>query len=278
VRAARRRFLLRFALAYLPGMPTALVTGASSGIGLELASLAARDRHDVVLVARRRDRLESIGRGLTEEYGVRATILAQDLADPSAPEALAREISERGIAVDVLVNNAGFGLWGFFAETTLARSLEMIQVNVAALTALTRLFLPGMIARRSGRILNVASTAAFQPGPLMAVYYATKAYVLSFSEALASETARAGVTVTALCPGPTPTGFQENAGIGPVPLLTPALLTKTTDVARAGWDGMNRGKRIVIPGLTNRILVQSERLAPRRLVTAITRRLQESRR
>jgi short-subunit dehydrogenase len=259
-------------------MPTALVTGASSGIGLELASLAARDRHDLVLVARRRERLESIGRGLAEEFGIRAIVLDSDLADPSVPETLAREVSERGIAVDVLVNNAGFGLWGFFAETALERELEMIDVNVAALTALAKLFLPGMIARRSGRILNVASTAAFQPGPLMAVYYATKAYVLSFSEALASETAGTGVTVTALCPGPTATGFQESAGMGPVPLFNPALLTKTSDVARAGWNGMKRGKRIVIPGFTNRILVQSERLAPRRLVTAISRKLQESKR
>jgi short-subunit dehydrogenase len=259
-------------------MPTALVTGASSGIGLELASLAARDRHDLVLVARRRERLESIGRGLAEEFGIRAIVLDRDLADPSVPETLAREVSERGIAVDVLVNNAGFGLWGFFAETALERELEMIDVNVAALTALAKLFLPGMIARRSGRILNVASTAAFQPGPLMAVYYATKAYVLSFSEALASETAGTGVTVTALCPGPTATGFQESAGMGPVPLFNPALLTKTSDVARAGWNGMKRGKRIVIPGFTNRILVQSERLAPRRLVTAISRKLQESKR
>jgi short-subunit dehydrogenase len=259
-------------------MPTALVTGASSGIGLELASLAARDRHDVVLVARRRERLESIGRGLSEEFGIRATVLAHDLADPSAPEKLAREVSERGIAVDVLVNNAGFGLWGFFAGAPLERQLEMIRVNVAALTALTGRFLPEMIARRSGRILNVASTAAFQPGPLMAVYYATKAYVLSFSEALSSETAGTGVAVTALCPGPVATGFQEAAGIGSVPLFEPALLTKASDVARAGWDGMKRGKRIVMPGLTNRILVQSERFAPRRLVTAIARRLQESRR
>jgi short-subunit dehydrogenase len=259
-------------------MPTALVTGASSGIGLELASLAARDRYDLLLVARRRERLESIGRGLAEEYGIRAIILAKDLAEASAPEALAREVAERGLSVDVLVNNAGFGTWGFFAETALERQLEMIRVNVAAVTALARLFLPGMIARRSGRILNVASTAAFQPGPLMAVYYATKAYVLSFSEALASETAGTGVTVTALCPGPVATGFQEAAGVGSIPLFKPALLTRTSDVARAGWDGMHRGKRIVIPGLTNRILVQSERIAPRRLVTAIARRLQESRR
>jgi len=193
-------------------MPTALITGATSGIGLELASLAAQDRHDLVLVARQRERLESVGRGLAEEYGVRVSVLPKDLSDPSTPPQIGRDLAARGIAVDVLVNNAGFGVYGLFAETEIDRELEMIQVNVVALTHLTKLILAGMLARRLGRILNVASTAAFQPGPLMAVYYATKAYVLSFSEALANETAGTGVTVTTLCPGPTPTGFAERAG------------------------------------------------------------------
>jgi hypothetical protein len=258
-------------------MPTALVTGASSGIGLELASTAARDRHDLVLVARQRERLESIGRGLAEEYGVEVTILAKDLADPAAPAAVARELSERGIAVDVLVNDAGFGVYGFFAETPIDRELEMMQVNAAALTHLTKLFLAGMLERRRGWILNVASTAAFQPGPIMAVYYATKAYVLSFSEALASETAGTGVTVTALCPGPTHTEFERRAGFKPAPLFRSPLVKPAADVARAGWEGMKRGKRLVIPGIANRVLVQAERVTPRRLVTAIARKLQESR-
>ena len=153
----------------------------------------------------------------------------------------------------------------------------MIQVNLTALTHLTKILLPPMLARRQGRILNVASTAAFQPGPIMAVYYATKAYVLSFSEALASEVSGTGVTVTALCPGPTRTEFQQRAGFRPIPLMKSPLVTKAPDVARAGWEGMKRGRRVVVPGLANRVLVQAERITPRRLVTAIARKLQESR-
>jgi len=258
-------------------MPTALITGASSGIGLELASLAARDRHDLVLVSRNRERLESIGRGLAEEYGVRVSVIAKDLAHPEAAGELAAELASRGIPVDVLVNNAGFGVYGFFAETSIESEAEMIEVNVLALTRLTKTFLRGMLERRRGWILNVASTAAFQPGPIMAVYYATKAYVLSFTEALASETSGTGVRVAALCPGPTLTAFQTRAGFKPIPLLKTPLVTSASFVARAGWEGMKKGKRVVVPGLTNKILVQAERITPRRLVVAMTRRLQESR-
>jgi uncharacterized protein len=258
-------------------MPTALVTGASSGIGLELTTLLARDRHDLILVARNRERLEAIGRGLTEEFGIAVTVLARDLANPAAPDAIAGELAARGAAVDILINNAGFGVYGPFARTPLERELEMLQVNVTALTHLTKLFLGGMLERRRGRILNVASTAAFQPGPLMAVYYASKAYVLSFTEALANEVAGTGVTVTALCPGPTLTEFQSRAGFGAVPLLRSPLVTSAAEVARAGYEGMMRGQRIVIPGFANRTLVQALRVTPRRVATAIARRLQESR-
>jgi len=214
---------------------------------------------------------------LAEEYGVRVSVLPKDLSDPSTPPQIGRDLAARGIAVDVLVNNAGFGVYGLFAETSIDRELEMIQVNVVALTHLTKLILAGMLARRLGRILNVASTAAFQPGPLMAVYYATKAYVLSFSEALANETAGTGVTVTTLCPGPTPTGFAERAGFGTSPLLPGPFVWSASAVARAGWSGMMRGKRVVVPGLANRAIVQAERFTPRRLVTAVARKLQESR-
>jgi short-subunit dehydrogenase len=258
-------------------MPTALVTGASSGIGLELTTLFARDRHDLILVARNRERLEAIGRGLTEEFGIAVTVLARDLANPAAPDEIARELAARGAVVDILVNNAGLGVYGPFARTPLERELEMLQVNVTALTHLTKLFLGGMLERRRGRILNVASTAAFQPGPLMAVYYASKAYVLSFTEALANEVAGTGVTVTALCPGPTLTEFQSRAGFGAVPLLRSPLVTSAAEVARAGYEGMMRGQRIVIPGFANRTLVQALRVTPRRVATAIARRLQESR-
>ncbi len=258
-------------------MPTALVTGASSGIGLELATLLARDRHDLVFVARNRDRLETIARGLKEEFGVAVTILATDLSDPAAPDSIGKHLADRSLPIDILVNNAGFGTYGLFAKAPLEMLIEMIRVNIMALTHLTRLLLPAMLERRRGRILNVASTAAFQPGPLMAVYYATKAYVLSFSEAIANETSGTGVTVTALCPGPTVTDFQKRAGFGKTRLFRGPLLMDAPTVARSGYDGLMRGKRLVIPGLANRLLVQALRVTPRRLATAIAREIQESR-
>ena len=257
--------------------PAALVTGASSGIGRELAVLLAEDGHDLVLTARDAARLEALAREL-EARGVRCTVVPRDLSTPDGPGGVLQEIRRAGIELDILVNNAGIGVWGFFAETDLARELEMIRVNVAAVTALAKGVLPGMIARRSGKILNGASTAAFQPGPLMAVYYATKAYVLSFSEALSNETAGTGVTVTALCPGPTTTEFQERAGMGQTILRRSRLVQDARAAARAGYLGMKRGRRVVVPGLANRILAQGVRFAPRRLLTAVTRRIQETRR
>ena len=214
---------------------------------------------------------------MTEEFGVSVTVIARDLAQPAAPGEIHDEIRKRSLAVDILVNNAGFGVYGFFAKTPVEKELEMIRLNVAALTHLTKLSLPGMIERRRGRILNVASTAAFQPGPLMAVYYATKAYVLSFSEALANETAGTGVTVTALCPGPTITEFQKAAGLEGTRLFRSPLVMDAARVARAGYEGMKRGRRVVVPGIRNALLVQSVRFGTRRLVTAITRRFQEGR-
>ncbi|HTR04465.1 MAG TPA: SDR family oxidoreductase [Thermoanaerobaculia bacterium] len=258
-------------------MPTALVTGASSGLGLELATLLARGRHDVVLVARRKDRLENVARGLAEEFGVRATALPADLARREAPGEIVRELETRGLVIDVLVNDAGFGAHGPFAETPLENALEMIQVNVAALVELTRRLLPGMLERRRGRILNLASTAAFQPGPLMAVYYASKAFVLSFSEALANETAGTGVTVTTLCPGPIATEFQKRAGVEKTALFTGPLVVDAPAAALAGYRGLMRGQRLVIPGVANKVLVQALRVTPRRLVTAVARRIQENR-
>ncbi|MGE5275440.1 MAG: SDR family NAD(P)-dependent oxidoreductase [Acidobacteriota bacterium] len=257
--------------------PTALVTGASSGIGLELATLLAREGHDLVVLARSRQRLEDVGRRLHGEYGATVIVIPRDLADPASPREAVAEIESRGIAVDVLVNNAGLGVYGFFAETPLEKELATIQVNLVALTELTKRLLPAMLRRRRGRILNVASTAAFQPGPLMAVYYATKAYVLSFSEALASETAGSGVTVTALCPGPTPTEFGKQAGFEETRFFRPLALDVAA-VALAGYRGMMRGKRLVIPGFGNKVLAGAVRLTPRRLLTAVARQIQETRR
>ncbi len=255
---------------------TALVTGASSGIGRDLARRFARDGHDLVLVARDSRRLTEVADELQKAHRVRAHVLVADLSDPGAPVAIMRWLEERQIRVDFLVNNAGYARSGQFAHSDLAQELAMMQVNMVALTHLTRLVLPGMIARRGGRILNVASTAAFQPGPLMAVYYATKAYVLSFSEALSNELHGSGVTVTTLCPGPTRTGFQAEAKIEGSRLVRGPLMMESAAVARSGYRGMMRGKPLVIPGALNWLLVQVVRITPRNLVTAISRALIEN--
>ncbi len=254
--------------------PTALVTGASGGIGRDLAELAAADGFDVVLVARSADVLGAAADDIEERHGVRALAVPADLADPQAPARLAAELAGRGVAVDVLVNNAGVGAYGEFVDSDPEAQLAMIRVNVGAVVGLTRALLPPMVERGRGRILNVASTAAFQPGPLMAVYYATKAFVLSFSEALAEELAGTGVTVTALCPGPTRSSFQDRAGMQKSRLFRLARVMDSMPVARRGWRAALRGRRVVIPGLFNRAMAQSVRLAPRRLVTALVRRIQ----
>ncbi len=256
---------------------TAVITGASSGIGLEIARLFAADRHDVLLVARRESRLQEVAALLTREFGIAASFLAADLGAPGGARRVLEEIARRRLTVDALVNNAGFGLYGAFSESDPRATLEMVEVNVTSLTELSRGVLPSMVERRSGRILNVASTAAFLPGPLMAVYYATKAYVLSFSEALANELSGTGVTVTALCPGPTRTAFQERAGLSGSRLFAGPLVGDARRVARAGYRGMVRGRRLVVPGLANKAMVQALRFSPRRLVTAMARRVQESR-
>jgi len=228
-------------------------------------------------VARRVERLEELAKELVESNGVAAHAVAVDLADSAAPARILREATERAGEVDLLVNAAGLGVHGFFAETPLERELETIRVNVLALTELTKLFLPGMVGRRRGVIVNVASTAAFQPGPLMAVYYATKAYVLSFTEALAEELRGSGVTATALCPGPTVTEFQKHAGIEETPLFSGPLVSDASAVARAGYEGAKKGKRVVIPGLGNRVLGYAARVGPRRLATRVARKMQEKR-
>jgi uncharacterized protein len=261
----------------MPGKPVALVTGASGGIGLALAELLAADGHDLVLVARQEPKLRDLAERLAERHGTRSVVLALDLARPDAPAEIARRIEAERLEVDVLVNNAGFGALGPFADRPLDEHLAMIQVNVFALTALTRLFLPAMIARGRGRVLNLSSTAAFQPGPLMAVYYATKAYVQSFTEAVAAEVEGTGVTVTSLAPGPTRSGFQETAGIESTPLVTLRRLPDAASVARAGYAGLLHGRRTVIPGLANRLGAQAHRFLPRRFLAAFVRRLQESR-
>jgi len=255
---------------------TALVTGASGGIGLELARLFAADGHGLVLIARSRDKLSALAEELSGKHNVNARVLPADLARAEAPREIFEELRREGVSVDALVNNAGIGSYGLFAETDAKTELDLLQINVVALTHLTKLFLPQMIARRRGYVLNVASTAAFQPGPLMAVYYASKAYVLSLSEALANETSGTGVRVSALCPGPTETGFVAAAGMVESKLFD-ANVMDARSVAVEGYRGMLSGKTIVIPGFRNRLLASGYRFAPRGLITKIVRGIQERR-
>lgn len=253
----------------------ALVTGASGGIGYELAVILARHGHDLVLVARRADKLAALAERLELDHGVRVRVIARDLARPEAAAEIHETLAAEGLVVDVLVNNAGMGLLGKFAETGIESDVEMLRLNVESPTLLTRLLLPSMLERGSGRILNVASTAGLQPGPLMAVYYATKAYLLSLSEALANEVAGTGVTVTALLPGPTDTGFSSHAGAEQSRLFKGSTMDART-VAEAGYAALMAGKPVVIPGARNRLLAFGVRLAPRKVVTQIARRMNES--
>jgi uncharacterized protein len=257
---------------------TALITGASGGIGLDLAREFAKDGYNLVLVARSKDKLVSIANDFAKQYNISATVIAKDLSKASAPDELYSELKTQGVQIDALVNNAGFGTYGKFVETPTEQELQIMQLNMVALTHLSKLFAKDMVTRKNGKILNVASTAAFQPGPLMAVYYASKAYVLSFSEALANELEGTGVTVTVLCPGPTASGFQERAAMqesklvqkgGMVPMMT------SEDVAAQGYQATKRGQSVVIPGFMNQMGTLMSRFLPRKTVTRIIRGMQE---
>lgn len=250
---------------------TVLVTGASSGIGVELARLFAANGDRLILAARREDRLKALADELAAKHKIDAAVVTCDLGKPNGAKDLAIAIGRKGHVVDVLVNNAGFGLRGKFASLSFDRQLEMIQVNVTSATALAGLFLPGMLSRRKGGILNVASLAAFQAGPDMAVYYATKAFMLSFSEALYEETRKQGVTVTALCPGPVPTEFSDVADLGGTRLFKTGVVS-AEEVAKAGFEGFRAGKAIVIPGAFPKVGALSTRLVPR----GVTRRIAQA--
>lgn len=244
------------------------------GLGAEFARLLAAEGYDLVLTARNGELMATLKKEVENLHGVTAHVLVADLTDPRAPEAIHDHLRQAGIEVDVLVNNAGFGMYGKFHASDLQTELDMVQVNIIALMHLTKLFVRDMVARRRGRIVNVASTAAFQAGPLQSVYYATKAFVLSFSEAIGNELGGTGVTVTALCPGPTPTGFQERAHVGQLRGLRLLMRVSPEAVVRAGYRGMKRGQPVVIPGTLNNLLVFLVRLMPRRLVTNVVRRIQ----
>jgi short-subunit dehydrogenase len=257
----------------MPSRPIALVTGASAGIGKELARLLSVD-HDLILTARREAELRTLAAELS---GCACHVIPLDLANPTGPKTLFDAVAAKGLTVDVLINNAGFGDLGPFANADLGKMLRMIQLNVTALTELTGLFLPGMISRLRARILNVGSVAGFQPGPFMAVYYATKAYVNSFSEALANELAGTGVSVTCLCPGPTRTEFAVAAGMEQTELFTVGSVADARTVAAAGLRAMRRGKRLVVTGFRNRAFLFAERFLPRGVVIRAVRWMQSKR-
>jgi short-subunit dehydrogenase len=252
---------------------TALVTGASAGIGRAIAGMFAGEGHDVVLVARREGRLREVADEIEAAHGVAATVLPADLSEREERDALYESVSGRGIEVDYLVNNAGIGTQGPFAGIDLDRDLDLVELNVAAPTHLSKLFVRDMVARGHGGVLNVASTAAFQPGPYMATYYASKAYELSFSQGLHEELRGDGVTVTALCSGPVATEFQERAGMTDVPIgRQDGGLIRWLDpeeVARAGYRGLADGRAVVVPGTANRLV----RLAAKLLPSSVARRL-----
>jgi short-subunit dehydrogenase len=242
--------------------PSALITGASVGIGLELARLLARGGHRLLLVARDEPKLNAVAAELLTLGAAEARVIPADLSIPNICEKIAA-----GNEIDILINNAGFGVHGSFAQSDLQKQIDLIQVNITALTHLTHLFLPAMLRRRRGMIMNVASVAGFVPGPLMATYYASKAYVVSFSLALAEECRGCGVTITALCPGPTRTEFFKRAGMGRAPLAAAAMSAQT--VARIGYRDMLKGRPLSVTGWSNKLLVAATRLAPRMLLARV---------
>lgn len=254
---------------------TALVTGASSGLGLEFSKLLARDGYNLVIVARDAAKLQQVADELTAQHKITVRVITRDLSAADAGQAIYDELQRDLVVVDVLINNAGYALYGPFIETDLDTEVRMIGTNVTTLTILSKLFARDMVRRRRGRILNVASTAAFAPGPLMAVYYATKAYVLSLSEALANELQGTGVTVTALCPGPTDTGFQQRAQMEELRLVAGRKIAGAAEVAAAGYRAMLKGQTMIIPGLRNQLQTFVTRFSPRTMVAQVVRRMQE---
>lgn len=257
----------------------ALITGASRGIGLEFTRCFARDGTDCVIVARSEERLKEIKREFESSYGVTVKVLARDLSRPAAPDELVRELDEDGVHVHTLVNNAGIGNYGRFDSHSWSEEFDLLHLNVVALTHLTRLLLKPMVKRGEGRIVNVGSVGSFVPGPFMATYYASKAYVLSFSEALAGELSGSDVTVTALCPGVTETGFQKHSGISSTGIIEQIPFKTTPEkVAEYGYEAMKDGKVVAVHGMVNTMIVFVLRFMPRFLIRTIMASIQGSRR
>lgn len=251
---------------------TALITGASSGIGKALAHQFAQDGYRLVLAARGVAKMQVLANELQQQFKVGVTVIGTDLETNDGAAQLHAEVKARGMVLSALVNNAGYGAFGEFKDSALAPELAMMQLNMNTVVVLTKLFMPDLLATR-GKILNTASTAAFQPGPYMAVYYATKSFVLSFSEAIASELEDTGVTVTALCPGPTASGFQDKADLGNSALVKGKKLPTSEEVAALGYRAMQRGQRVYIPGFMNWVMAQSMRFTPRNLATKVVKTL-----
>lgn len=243
-----------------------LITGASGGIGYDIARLAAADGTNLVLVARSADKLNRISEELRKNYSSQVVTIAVDLSEESGVNSLISEIESGNITIDALVNNAGFGDFGDFAKADLPKNMEMIRLNISAITRLSHFALQAMLKTKHGKIMNVASTAAFMPGPGMAVYYASKAYVLSFSEALTRELKGTGITVTTLCPGPTDTSFAAAAGLGKSLLHRMLPPATSAEVAKAGYKAMMNGKTVVIPGIMNKLSTIAPRFSPRSMV------------
>ncbi|GHA66950.1 SDR family NAD(P)-dependent oxidoreductase [Pontibacter akesuensis] len=256
---------------------TALVTGASGGIGMALAECFARDGHNLVLVARSEEKLQRLAQEYAAKYKVYTRVIVQDLSKAEGPEKVFAALQRDSLLVDVLVNNAGFGNFGAFRETELQKELNMMQLNVVSLTHLCKLFLRQLPVGQHGRILNVSSTAAFPPGPYMAVYYASKAFVQSFTEGLAAELEDECITVTALCPGPTDTGFKQAANLGGSGLFSKKYVADAESVAKAGYEGMMAGEVVVIPGIQNKLTTFSTRFMPRSFLRSMVKRIQTKR-
>lgn len=256
-------------------MATALITGASNGIGLELAKIHASKGDNLVLVARNLSKLDELKEELEKQYKIKVYTIGKDLSAPNAAQEVYDETTQQKIQVDYLINNAGFGDFGMFVATDWNKELQMINLNITTLTQFTKLYLQEMVKRRNGKIMNVASTAAFQSGPTMAVYYATKAYVLSFSEAIANEVSEQGVTVTTLCPGATESGFQAAAAMEESALVKGRKLPSSKEVAEYGYKAMMKGKTVAIHGFMNYIMANAVRFMPRALVVKVTRKVQD---
>ncbi len=254
-----------------------LITGASGGLGLEFAKLFAKDKNDLVLVARSADKLDEVKERLEKEYGVTVHTFAADLSKESSADEIYAYATREGLAVTTLVNNAGFGDFGEFAACDWDKQRDMVNLNVLALMRLTKLFIPSMKENKMGKILNLASVAAFQPGPLMSVYYASKAFVLSFSEALHVELKPYGITVTALCPGPVKTGFEKAANLKNSGLFKNLKVASPQKVALYGYKKLRKGKAVAIQGAGNKLLIFISRFAPRSLVRRIVYKIQKVR-